>query len=91
MLVYVISLRVLFDGFVNIGIVLFRIELDFAKEFRYLMYRKLSDIAIVIPCVLVIRNFWGLAISVVLSKIAEVILSYAMQPFRPRFRLTEGT
>jgi O-antigen/teichoic acid export membrane protein len=87
LLVYVISLRVLFDGFVNIGIVLFRIELDFAKEFRYLMYRKLSDIAIVIPCVLVIRNFWGLAISMVLSKIAEVILSYAMQPFRPRFRL----
>jgi lipopolysaccharide exporter len=45
------------------------------------------DVVLVISCVLAIRNFWGLAIAIVLSKIVEVILSYAMHPFRPRFGL----
>jgi lipopolysaccharide exporter len=89
LLLYLISVRVLLDGFTNIGTVYFRIDLDFAKEFRYLVYRKVLDVALVISCVLVIRNFWGLAIAIVLSKIAEVMLSYAMHPFRPRFRLTK--
>ena len=87
LLVYLISLRVLMDGFVNIGIVNFRIDLNFSKEFRYLVYRKLSDVGLVITVVLVIPNFWGLAIAIVLSKVFEVILSYVMDPFRPRFRL----
>ena len=89
LIVYLISLRILLDGFMNIGTVYFRIDLDFAKEFRFLVYRKLSDVALVISCVLVIRNFWGLAIAIVLSKVVEVMLSYAMHPFRPRLRLSK--
>jgi lipopolysaccharide exporter len=89
LIVYLISLRVLMDGFMNIGTVYFRINLDFAKEFRFLVYRKLCDVALVLSCVLMIRNFWGLAIAIVLSKISEVILSYTMHPFRPRLRLTK--
>ena len=89
LLVYLISFRVLLDGFMNIGTVYFRIDFDFAKEFRFFIYRKMSDVILGISCVLVVRNFWGLAIAIVLSKIAEVILSYAMHPFRPRLRLNK--
>jgi lipopolysaccharide exporter len=89
LLIYVISLRVLLEGFVNIGTVYFRIDLNFSKEFCYSIYRKIADVAIVIPCVLILRNFWGLAIAVVLSKVVDVTLSYIMHPFRPRFRLVK--
>ncbi|MBV8737471.1 MAG: oligosaccharide flippase family protein, partial [Alphaproteobacteria bacterium] len=89
LLIYVISLRVLLEGFVNIGTVYFRIDLNFSKEFRYSIYRKLADVVIVVPCVLIVRDFWGLAIAVVLSKVVDVILSYIMHPFRPRFRLVK--
>jgi hypothetical protein len=40
LLIYVISLRVLLEGFVNIGTVYFRIDLNFRKEFRYSICRK---------------------------------------------------
>lgn len=90
LVLFVISLRLLLDGFTNIGLVFLRIDLDFAKEFRYFVYRKLWGIAIGIGCVLIIRSYWGLAIAVVLSKAADVVLSYAMHPFRPRFRLNRA-
>jgi O-antigen/teichoic acid export membrane protein len=88
LLIYAISIRILLNGFVNIGVVYFRIDLDFAKEFRYLMYRKVADVLIVIPSVLVVRSVWGLAIAAVLAKAVEIALSFIMHPFRPRFGLS---
>ncbi len=90
LIVYVISIRIILEGFVNIGTVYFRIDLDFGKEFRFAIYQKFADVIIVIPCVLIIRNVWGLAIATVAAKIFRVGLSYAMHPFRPRFRLNKA-
>lgn len=90
LIVCVLSLGLLFEGFTNIGIVNFRIEFDFAKEFKYFIWRKLSDVVLGVSCVLALRNVWGLAIAVVLSKAAAVGLSYRMHPFRPRFRLNRA-
>ncbi|HEY3909965.1 MAG TPA: oligosaccharide flippase family protein [Stellaceae bacterium] len=90
LVIYVISFRLLLEGFTNIGLIFFRIDLDFAKEFRYFIYRKLCSVVLGVLCVLILRNFWGLAIAVVLSKAADVMLSYRMHPFRPRFRLNKA-
>ncbi len=90
LIVCVLSLGLLFEGFTNIGIVNFRIDFDFAKEFKYFICRKLSDVVLGVSCVLALRNVWGLAIAVVLSKAATVGLSYGMHPFRPRFRLNRA-
>jgi lipopolysaccharide exporter len=90
LVVCVLSLRLLLEGFTNIGIVYFRIDLNFSKEFRYLIYRKLYSVILGVCCVLVIRNFWGLAVAIVLSKAVDVVLSFTMHPFRPRFRLNRA-
>lgn len=90
LVIYVLSLRLLLEGFKNIGLVFFRIDLDFAKEFRYFTLRKLYGVVLGVLCVLILRNFWGLAIAVVLSKAVDVMLSYWMHPFRPRFRLNRA-
>jgi lipopolysaccharide exporter len=90
LIIWVLSLGLLFEGFTNIGIVFFRIDFNFAKDFKYFVCRKLSDVVLGLSCVLALRNVWGLAIGVVLSKAAAVALSYGMHPFRPRFRLNRA-
>jgi lipopolysaccharide exporter len=90
LVVDVLSLRLLLEGFTNIGIVCFRIDLNFSKEFRYSIYRKLCSVLLGVGCVLLVRNFWGLTLAIVLSKAVDVILSFAMHPFRPRFRLNRA-
>jgi lipopolysaccharide exporter len=90
LVVDILSLRLLLEGFTNIGIVSFRIDLNFAKEFRYSIYRKLFSAVLGVGCVLLVRNFWGLAIAIVLSKAVDVALSFGLHPFRPRFRLNRA-
>ncbi|MGH7046120.1 MAG: oligosaccharide flippase family protein [Stellaceae bacterium] len=90
LIVCVLALRLLLEGFTNIGIVYFRIDFDFPREFKYFTYRKLCSVALGIMCVVIWRNVWGLVIAGVLSKAVDVGLSYAMHRYRPRFRLTRA-
>jgi len=88
-LAYFLALRLVLNGFLNVSVVAFRIELDFAKDFRYGVYRKFLVAVVGVLCVLLLRNYWGLGLAVVLAKLIDVIVSYIMRPFRPHFRLTK--
>jgi O-antigen/teichoic acid export membrane protein len=83
-LVQVLSIRVYAIGFENIGTVLFRKDLDFAKEFRYGIYKKLLSFVVTVVLAVVLRNYWALAIGIVFGQVMGVVLSYAMHPYRPR-------
>jgi O-antigen/teichoic acid export membrane protein len=82
--VQVLSLRAIGLGLVNIGIVDFRRELDFAKEFRFTVYEKLISFVVVIAAAVLLRSYWALIIGMVLTPWLRVLLSYTMQPYRPR-------
>ena len=84
-----LALRAFIGGFENVGIVLFRKELNFSRHFQYLVYQKLMSFAVGMVLVLVIRNYWALAISVVATRLIGVVLSFRLQPFRPRLCLTK--
>jgi O-antigen/teichoic acid export membrane protein len=68
----------------NIGIVDFRRNLDFAKEFQYLMATRVATFAVTIPCALYFRSYWALIAGMVTGRIATTLLSYAWHPYRPR-------
>jgi lipopolysaccharide exporter len=87
-LLYFLPLRALAYGFTNIGIVSFRIELDFAKEFRFGVYLRLIATVTTITCALLMRNYWALLIGVVMAKVIGTVLSYTMSSYRPRFCLS---
>ena len=88
-LVYFISLRTMIGGFANVGTVMFRINLDYAKECQLgLLHRSLFFTQNVILA-LWLRNYWALAIGVVGGNVILVILSYIMHPYRPRFSLAK--
>lgn len=87
LVVQVMALNALLDGAQNIGVVAFRKELDFAKEFRFNIYKKLISAALTIAAAFVLRNYWALVIGTIAGTVASLVLSYAMHPYRPRLSL----
>lgn len=87
LVVQIVALRGVILGLLNIGTVDFRRELDFAKEFRFGVWRQLSAVVINLAIVLALRDYLALAIAVPVSAAIAVALSYRMSPYRPRLCL----
>jgi len=81
--IQVIALRPLIMGLQNIGIVAFRKELDFAKDFRFTLYTKLLNFTIVVGAAFWLQSYWALVIGMTSSSLIDVTLSYRMHPYRP--------
>ena len=77
----------LISGFENIGTVNFRRNMDFATEFRFLAYKRLISFGVAVAAALILRSYWALVIGTCAGRTAGVILSYVMEPFRPRLSL----
>ena len=63
--VRLLALRAFLMGFENIGTVVFRRDLNFAREFRYNVYQRLATVAITVALAITLRNYWALAIGMV--------------------------
>ena len=82
-ILYWLALGAVVDGFKNSGIVDFRKHLQFDKEIRFLLYGKLAQFVAAIACAVIFRNYWALIVGILVSKAAQLLLSYMMHPFRP--------
>ena len=82
-----LALKSVIDGLQNIGIVAFRKELNFAKEFRFMLYTKLLNFTVVVVAAFWLRSYWALAIGMTSASAIGVLLSYGMHPYRPRWSL----
>lgn len=85
--VVALSLGPLIGSFENIGVVAFRKELDFRREFRYQVTRKFMGFIVVVPLAFALRSYWALVAGILFSKAAGTAISYLMHPFRPRLSL----
>lgn len=74
-------------GFENIGTVNFRRQMDFSAEFRLMATKRVVSFAVTMMAALLLRSYWALVIGTMAHRIVGVLLSYAMQPFRPRLGL----
>lgn len=79
----------LIAGAENIGVVAFRKELDFRREFRFQVSRKLIGFMVVVPLAFWLRSYWALVAGMLVSKAAGTTMSYLMHPFRPHFEMTK--
>ncbi len=73
----------------NIGVVAFRKELDFRREFRFQVGRKIAGFMVVVPLAVILRNYWALVAGMLFSQVAGTTLSYLMHPYRPRPTLSK--
>ena len=79
----------LIAGLENIGVVAFRKDLDFRKEFGYQIIRRLVGFAVTVPLAFLLRNYWALIVGTLAARIAGTAASYLVHPYRPRFSLIE--
>ncbi|MCP5124398.1 MAG: lipopolysaccharide biosynthesis protein [Gammaproteobacteria bacterium] len=84
---HVLALGSFISGFENVGIVEFRKELRFDREFRLRLAAKLVAFATTISMALVWKNYWALVIGTLSSQVALVVLSYIMSDYRPSLTL----
>lgn len=80
----VISLTLVFQGLRNIGVVYFRKNLDFKKQFVLEVVPMVANICMVIPLAFSLRNVWALVWASLTTSVATCLISYAMHPYRPR-------
>ncbi|MGH8642310.1 MAG: lipopolysaccharide biosynthesis protein [Burkholderiales bacterium] len=74
-------------GLENIGIVAFRKDLQFHKEFVFLLSKKLAGVLITVPLAFWLRSYWALVVGMLTSRLWATAISYAVHPFRPRWSL----
>lgn len=83
----VLSMSPILAGMENIGVVAFRKELRFRREFVFLTGKKVAMFATAVPLAAIIGNYWALVSGIVAGRLAGTLLSYWMHPYRPRWSL----
>lgn len=87
LLIQVIALATLFQGFTNIGVIYLKKELEFHKEFLFSVSRVIADLSVSIAAAIYFRSAWALIYGFVAGYAVQAIVSYRIHPFRPRFSL----
>ncbi|MFN4291462.1 MAG: lipopolysaccharide biosynthesis protein [Permianibacter sp.] len=83
----VIALCFFFDGLHNIGMVAWRKQLTFSKEFHLEFWRKLLEVVVAVSWAWFSPSVWALVAGMVAGRFSGLALSYWLHPFRPRFCL----
>jgi len=71
----------------NIGIVDFRRDLDFRKEFNLQIRTRLIGVAVTIGSALIWQSYWALVAGLLAGRVARLVMSYTMSAYRPRLSL----
>lgn len=74
----------LIRGFENIGIVAFRKELQFHKEFRLNLLKRVSGVSVTVGLAWYYRDYHALIVGTLFQYSLGVVLSYILHPYRPR-------
>ena len=88
-LLYLLAFGPLVGSLENIGIVAFRKEMQFQKEFSFLIAKKLITTLLTLILAVTLRSYWSLAIGILIGRTTGTILSYQIHPFRPRLTLSK--
>ncbi len=79
---WVLAAAPLVRGAVNIGIVDFRRDLRFAKDFQYNFITRIAGFVTTVTLALVFRNYWALVIGTMAHGVYGLIVSFFIHPYR---------
>lgn len=86
----VAGLVMVFNSLLSIRVVYFKKELEFRKNFIYLLAGTLVDMAVSIGAAFVLQSIWALVYGLLAGSIARLIVSYIIEPHRPRLSFDLG-
>lgn len=81
------AVSVFVGGLANIGIVDFRKNLEFHKDFNYNFLVQLFGVLATLIGAFFFRSYWALVLGVLVRSFVSVLLSYYMHPYRPKISL----
>lgn len=87
MVMVYLAIGLAISGFENIGIVAFRKEMVFSKEFQFLFGKRLAGFCVTIPLVFLLESYWALVAGILAGHLYGLIASYVLHPYRPRFSI----
>ena len=76
------------SGLENIGIVDFRRQMRFDREFQLLFLPRIAGFVVTVACAVTMRSYWALVIGIAVSKLARLVSTYVVHPYRPHFALS---
>lgn len=89
-ILYVMAIGAFVFGFENIGTVDFRKNMQYEKDFQFMLSKKVIAFAVTIPLAFYWRNYWALVVGVLASRIGGTLMSFFLSSFRPRFSLSKA-
>jgi O-antigen/teichoic acid export membrane protein len=84
LVIQLLALGVFVQGFENIGILAFRKDLEFHKDFKFQVLKKLSSFLVTITLAIWLRNYWALIGGSLVGIFMGVVLSYYAHHYRPK-------
>lgn len=84
--IYSLAIGFAAQGFSNIGAVAFRRDMQFNREFKFLLGKRLAT-CVTIPLALYLQNYWALVIGQLTGTFLSLALSYIVSDYRPRFSM----
>lgn len=82
--IYLLAIAFAVQGFSNIGPVIFRREMRFDREFKFLLGKRLASVSVTIPLAFWLRNYWALVYGQLAGAFVSLALSYMVSDYRPR-------
>lgn len=74
-------------NFINPGLIYLRREQEYGKIVKLTLIKKLVTVAATVVSALILQNYWALVIGRAAGCIAQIIGSYMIFPYIPRFKL----
>ena len=87
--IQLLALRSLLWGLENPGIIWFRRNMVFSKDFEFMVVNKLVSFVVTLAAAVVLRSYWALVVGILAGGVIATIQSYRMHPYRPRLSLAE--
>ena len=80
-----IGAGILLESWQNIGVIYFRKELRFDREFMFRFISTVVECSVTVTLALLIRNIWAYVFGYLAGYITLLCGSYLIQPYRPHF------
>jgi lipopolysaccharide exporter len=86
-ILWMLAAITIIQSFENIRLVEFQIDLRFGPVFRYQLVTRIVSFAATLGLALMLRSYWALILSALVTALVTVSYSYVLRPYRPRLTL----
>lgn len=88
-IMWVLAAMPLLGALENVGVVEFRKNLEFDREFKFLLATRILGTLATLALAFALRTYWALAIGSLLRVALRAALSFLFHPFRPRLSVAK--